>query len=311
METLVQFLERLATKAGVAAADPNLAALIANPALAQVSIPAELVSGIDNNILSLAQAADNHPALKRQYHAQVLNAFDKRIDAIMKEAGLAPEVIANLEKETNTYNRFDQLTAAIKEASVAAGKSKGSPEDKTLLQKQVEDLLAQLKTQKESAQAELATVTEARQKDRVSFELSKVLGSVKTVFDDLPAEARQAALESLITRALQDSEASFNFDENNSLVLKGAGDTAVVGANNVKYTPQTFIEEKLAQNKVLKVAEATPTTTSTNGNNSGNNRGGNTTVVRGESAQVSGTNVAVAASNRAMRELFEKQSAER
>jgi len=302
METLVNFIERLAAKAGIANTDPHLTEFLSNAALASVTIPSELATGIDNNILSLTQAADNHPVLKRQYHAQVLNAFDKKLDAIMKDAGLSPETIANLEREQNTYNRFDQLTHAIKE-SAALAKAAKTPEDKGAAQKQVDDLLAQLRnTQAESA-TQIAQINDARQKDRISYELRSMLGGVRTVFDELPPQAKQAALDSLITKALHEKGASFGFDEAGAFTLKGAEDTAVVGANNNKYTPDTFIQEILAQNKILKVADPAGPPTPTNPQSNGRMP----MTVRGNTA-LSGGNTTTADANRQAREAFMKQS---
>lgn len=258
METIAQFIGRLANKAGIAQDDPNLVNILSNADISKVTIPAELTTGIDNNLLSLSQATDNHPAVKKVYQAQALNAIDSRIAAVIKEAGLSPEKVAELEGIKSTYERFEAVAEAIKEA--ATQKSKPNNEDKTALQKQVEDLLSQVKSVKSDAETRIAQIQKERESDRIGFEVKNLLSGVKTIFDELPASARHAAIDSLISKALAEKEASFAFDETNSLTLKGKDDTAVVGANSTKYTPQSFIEEILASNKIIKVSEPTPTT---------------------------------------------------
>jgi len=301
METIAQFIGRLANKAGIASDDANLINVLSSAELSKINVPAELISGIDNNLLSLSQAKDNHPALKSLYHAQALNAFDTRMATILEESGLSPEKIAELKGERNTYTRFEQAIASIKESHAAALKSKPSAEDKTALQKQVDDLLNQIKSIKSDHTSEVERINTDRQKDKIGYEIKSMLSGVKTVFDDLPGTAKQAALDALIQKALSEKEASFTFDETGALTLRGKDDTTVVGANSTKYTPQSFFDEVLAQNKVLKVTDPVAPQTPQNGNQ--------TTVVRGANPATSGINQTGVSANLAMLKQFEQATA--
>lgn len=265
METLAQLFTHLAQKAGIPADDANLINVLSNAELSKIRVHSDLITGIDNALLSIAQATDNHPTVKAKYHAQALNAVDARILAGMQAAGLSEDVIAELSAEKSTYNRLDKVLAAIKDAATAAeraaNKGKAS-EDKSALQKQVDELLATITGLKTSHEAKVAEMLAAQKAARITSEVRNLLAGTKTIFDDMAPGVKTAALDSLIQKALTERKASFDFDENDAFVLKGEGDAAVVSANNTRYTPQSFIDETLAANKVVKVAD--PKTTTTN-----------------------------------------------
>lgn len=300
IKNIGQLVEHLAKKAGIDSADPNLINILSNAELSKVPVHSDIATGIDNNLLSLSQATDNHPAIKSKYHAQAMNAFDARMKSVMEDAGLSEDTLDTLNAEKSTYKRFELLTAALKEAGATKAKETNT-EDKSALQKQVDDLLAQVKKAKTDADTQVQTINQERRNDRIGFELKAMLGSVKTVFDELPPTAKQAALDSIINKALQDKGASFDFDDAGSFILKGKDDTAVVGANSSKYTPQSFVDEILAQNKVLQVSNQKDATTQ--------QQPGNTprvTTVDAGTTALQGNNQTTANNNRRNREAFEK-----
>ena len=307
METLEKFLGRLATKSGLQLTDPKLAALIGNPALATIEVPDEIVTGMDNNLLSLTQATDNHPTIKNKYTAQALNGIDSRLTQSLSEIGLPADKIAEIQAEKNTYQRYDLVVAAVRDAATAAAKEKHKPEEKSALQQQVNDLLDQLKTQKTGYDSKLAELTAARQRDAVNYQVRSLYGGIRTVLDELPAESKIAALDALINKALLDKSASFNIDDAGVLILSGKDDAAVIGANNVRYTPSSLINEVLAQNKILTVNDNKSQTTgsSTNGNGST----GNGQRVNGGNPAPQGNSAYIAASNLETLRNFEKNVA--
>lgn len=302
METLKQFILRLATKAGIAQDDAKLTEFFGSADFEKFNVPDEIVTGIDNNLLSLTQAQDNHPTLKKHYHAQVLNGVDAKIAELIKESGLPADKIAELETEKSTYSRLSLLASAIRDAAKTSSKNT-SNEDKTALQKQVDELLLTIKTKETESAAAIANLTAERQKDRVGYEVRTILAGIRTIFDELPPQAKTAALDTLIGKALSEKEAGFAFDDSGSLILKGKDDTAVIGAGNVRLTPKALIDEVLAQNKVLKVTDNTGTKNDSHAGNGSANR------VTGQGEALTGNSQSIADMNRAAREAFEKNVA--
>jgi len=88
---------------------------------------------------------------------------------------------------------------------------------------------------------------------KVQTKLNGLLSNYKTVYDDLPIEAKEAAISALLTKSLQDSDADFAFDEKGSLSLIKKDGTNLFGDNHTLVTPQSFIDKTLS--KILKVTE--------------------------------------------------------
>lgn len=271
IKNLGQLLNHLASKAGVSADDQNLKNLLSNSELSKITLHSDLVSAIDNNLLSITAATDNHPEIKKVYNAQALNAFDKRMEEVMSDAGLDDEEIEELKGVKSSYKRFEQLTAKLKEKK----KEASAPADKSALQKQIDDLLEKAKSSDAEHQKALEKEVEKFKREKTGFELYKILNGKKTVYDTLPPKAKEAAIRQLIDAALQDKDAVLDFDDTENFIIRKSDGSNLVGANHTKYDPSSFIDEVLAQNKVLVVTTtqqnqptkdnpATPTTVSAN-----------------------------------------------
>lgn len=304
IKTIGQLLEHLAKKAGIDSADPNLINVLSNAELSKVPIHSDIATGIDNALLSLSQATDNHPAIKSKYHAQALNALDARMEALMSESGLDEAVVDSLKGEKNTYKRFEQLFTAIKEAGETKAKST-SKDEKSAVERQRDELLEKLKAAEKTAAEQVAKVQAERKADKVSFELAKLTGSAKTIYDELPADVKEATMQALINKGLQDKTAVFDFDENGAFVLVDKDGNPVLGANHDKINPQAFIDSLLAQNKVLKVTEQSGTTTQQQGNN-----GQRQTTIDASKAAPKGNNQSIARMNADALDAFNKQVAQ-
>src|SRR5690606_17320347 len=90
----------------------------------------------------------------------------------------------------------------------------------------------------------------------IQSKVGALLSGYKTVFDDLEADAKNAAINSLLTKSLQDSDAEWTFDEKGSLSLIKKDGTNLFGDNHTVITPQSFIDKTLS--KILKVTNTQP-----------------------------------------------------
>lgn len=253
IKNLGQLLQHLAKKAGVAADDQQLINVLANADITKVTIHSDLVKAIDENLLSVEAAKDNHPDIKKVYVAQALNALDKKLAALIPDLGLSEDELKKLEANTNTYSKLDEVVKKLQDKKAAA-----SNEDKSALQRQVDDLLAQLQTAEQDKAQAVANVEILRKTDRTAYQLKLMMNGVKTVYDNMPQSAKDSAIDALIKNALQDKDAEFDFDESDSFIIRKKDGTSLLGANHTKITPQSFVDDILAQNKVLVVSQPQP-----------------------------------------------------
>lgn len=254
IKTLGQFINHLATKAGIPADDQNLLNILSNSELSKATVHSDLVKSIDENLLSIEVAKENHPTLKNHYQAQALNALDRKMEDVMTAAGLDATVVTELKNVKSSYARLELLQTKLQEQYTAKAKEGQKPEDKTALQKQVDDLLLKLNEADATKNTEISTIKTAHQQEKQAYELRGLLSGVKTKYDELPPKTRNASIMEHIEKELQTRNAKFDFDENGQFTILNEDGTAFIGANHSKYTPQSFIGETLAQEKVLVVS---------------------------------------------------------
>jgi len=78
IKTLGQLINHLATKAGVKADDPNLVNILSNADISKIPVHSDLVTAIDENLLHIEAALDQHPKVRAKYTSEVLSPFDSR-----------------------------------------------------------------------------------------------------------------------------------------------------------------------------------------------------------------------------------------
>lgn len=110
-KTAADFLKELAIKAGVKIEDEKIKPLLAAPELANINIPDELITGIDNGLLSLDAAKNNHSVIKGHYFSQAYDGLDKELTRFIDDNKL-PE-----EKRVTQYSMEKTIYHIIKEFS--------------------------------------------------------------------------------------------------------------------------------------------------------------------------------------------------
>jgi hypothetical protein len=257
MPSVADFINSLAQKAGIKGDDEHLKNILSAPDLQKIMVPDELVSSIDNSLLSIDQAINNHPKIKPHYTAPVYNGIDTELNTLMTELGIPDDAKAVILNERSTNKRIGVFARQLKDLE-AKKKSTDDKGEKASLQKEIDTL-----------RGKLATQTDAEQKIRDEYEgkiknihkdskIRQLLGKYKTVLDDLPAEARDTALQTLINKSLQDKQAELKLDENDNLVLVRKDGANVFGDDNRKWEPATLIDYAFTSNKVLKVNDPKP-----------------------------------------------------
>lgn len=239
--TAADLLKKLMTKAGISY-DGDLAA----------DIPDEIATNLDNQLLTIAAATNNHPAVKKVYFAQALNGLDAELNDARTEFGISDEVWQEIERAGGSGKRAVALAREIKKLS---DKAKPADEGKaTEMAKQITELNNKLAAEI-AKQTTLKTEYDNQLKQiQIKTKLGGMLNSYKTVYDELPSEAKEAAISALLNKALQDSDADFTFDDKGNLSLVKKDGTNLFGENHTLVTPQSFIDKNLS--KILKVTPA-------------------------------------------------------
>jgi ribosomal protein L12E/L44/L45/RPP1/RPP2/uncharacterized protein YehS (DUF1456 family) len=146
-----EFLNGLFTKIGVDVENPALKEIVTK--VAAMDISDELVAKFNSSYMTEAAAKANTKIIGH-FRAQHYNGLDDEIKPLYDELEIPEEVKAELFKETSSTKRVATLIRKVKELeSKKVGTSKG---DKLELENQIKALNGQIKTEKETAQAEIA-----------------------------------------------------------------------------------------------------------------------------------------------------------
>ena len=282
-KNLGDFLRGLAKKAGINIDEDANKAFFANEAFATLEVPEGIDKGIDSSLISLKDAKNNHPDVKNYYTKQTLDTFDKKLDQLMEDLGFSDDDKNVIKLEQSTYNRPQMLIKAVQKLEQA--KANADKPDKAAIQKQIDDLHAQLRVATEKVTAAEASFAQKEKDMRINYKLDSMLGAHKTIYDTLDPDVKFTTLRTLLYKKLQDNNAKLDFDENGNFTLLKKDGTNYYGESNQQVNAQQFVEQLLSGNKLL-ITTSTATQaagangTQTNGQNgtapanaSGNNAG--------------------------------------
>lgn len=238
--TAAEVVKKLLAKAGVTY-DGDLSA----------EIPDDVVTSLDNQLLTIAAATNNHPDVKKVYFAQAYNGLDAEMKELITEFGLSDEVKAEIERAGGSTKKAVALARKIKELS-----EKTAPPDTKKHAEEIRLLNEKLAAEIQSKTGMKTEFDNQIKQIKIQTKLGGMISGYKTVFDDLDPVAKETGIQAILNKNLQDSNAEFTFDENGNLSLIKKDGTNLFGENHTLVTPQAFIDKSFS--KILKVNGATP-----------------------------------------------------
>lgn len=246
----------LLQKAGVKLDEDAIAQALALPELTTVQIPDALVTPIDNGLLSLQAAKNNHPEVQSHYKAQIYDGVDKTLLRVIDEYKLSDEVKNEILGEKSSTKRIELLTAKLREE--ADKKSNAGKGEKDQLAQEIARLNSELKDIKERER----TIQDNHQKQiseiRMNYALGGLLGGYKTKFDDLPAKTKETTLKQIINDSLAADSAEFTVDDSGNLILRKKDGNNFFGEDHNVLSPKSYLDKILARDKILIVNDPTP-----------------------------------------------------
>lgn len=265
-KTAADFLKELAIKAGVKIDDETIQPLLAAPELANISIPDALITGIDNGLLSLDAAKNNHSAIKGHYFSQAYDGLDKEIARFIEDHKLPDDVKAEILAEKSSTKKAVLLAAKIK--SLEEQKANSGKGEKDTLQQQINDLNAQLRAEKDQIAGIRAEYEGKLKAKDMSYALRNILGDYKTIYDELDVEVKDITLNALINKSLNADAAEFTVDDSGQLVLRKKDGSNFFGEDNRLLNPKSYLDKIMSRDKILKVTDQNQ-----NQNQNGNGNG--------------------------------------
>lgn len=277
MAKVSDFIKGLIVKAGGNAEDEKiktaLAAIDAN-----VELGDEVTSMIDRGLISIENAKNNHPDIKKHYTALALNGVDSEIKRFMEEEKLGEDIIAELEAEKSSTKRAVLLAKKIKE--LEASKAGQGKEATKALNEQIAALNQQLRAEKDSVNG-IKTEYEKKLREKdMGYAKRDLLTGYKTIYDGLDAETRNITINAIIEKNLRAKGLKWEIDDNGNFVIQTKEGHNHFTDDNRQMTPKIFLDKVMADEKLLVVSDNSNQNQNNNRNNnqqsnSGQNNFGN------------------------------------
>lgn len=272
MAKVSEFIKSLIVKSGGNADDEKiktaLAAIDANMELGD-----DLVGTIDRGLISIDNAKNNHPDIKKHYTALALNGLDTELDRLMDDEKFGDDIVTELKAEKSSTKRAALIAKKIKELEAAkAGQGK---EATKALNETIADLNKQLRAEKDSING-IKTEYEGklRAKDMHYAKRDLMIG-YKTIHDGLDPETRNIIINAIIDKNMKSKGLQWELDGNGNFVIQTKEGSNAFTDDNRQLTPKIFLDKVMADEKLLVVSESNNQQQNNNRNNNHNNSGQN------------------------------------
>lgn len=250
--TLLTFFEQLADKAGIGSDTPELVTFLQNPAFTS-TVPDELISTFNKNLINLSDARDNHPAIKAHYYAQFSHNLERSWEKSMNDLDLDSEVLEELNADRGIMSKVHNMGERLKKFMDEKTKNPDKKPTKEIesLTTQINELNEKLRVEKEARKVDNEKSLFEKNQMQTENYLGAKIGGIKTIYDELPSEVRYLSIKNLLDKELQDSNADL-IPENKSLKLQKKDGSNYFDENNRQLNVDDFINKTLAKHKVLK-----------------------------------------------------------
>lgn len=269
MAKVSEFIKSLIVKAGGNAEDEKiktaLAAIDAN-----VEVGDDLVGAIDRGLISIDNAKNNHPDIKKHYTALALNGLDSELKRLMEDEKFGEDIVAELEAEKSSTKRAALIAKKIKE--LEAAKATSGKEATKQLNETIADLNKQLRAEKDSING-IKTEYEGklRAKDMHYAKRDLMIG-YKTIHDGLDPETRNIIINAIIDKNMKSRGLQWELDGNGNFVIQTKEGNNAFTEDNRQLTPKIFLDKVMADEKLLVVSDNNQQQQQQQNNNRNNNQ---------------------------------------
>lgn len=250
MAKIGTLIEKLLKKAGIDTSIEELKPLFA----LDTEIADDTVSKVDKSLLTL-EAAKNNSEVIKAIKATTLSGADSKLDELITELGLQPS-----EDFSSNKNTYEKIALVTKLAHEAGKKASGATNKQTAddFTKKEAEYNKQLKELKDSLVAKENEFKTTRENDLTTFELKTILSGKNYIFPaEMDTNLKLSTALGAVQNELSKNGLSIKRNENGQLQIVAKDGTAAYNPkDNVAYEPNTFIDGALAQNKLLKINDA-------------------------------------------------------
>lgn len=267
-----EFLKALIVKAGGNPEDEKLKAALAS-ITAEADVNDEVINAIEQGLISIDNAKNNHPDIKKHYTALALNGLDSELERLMEDERFDDATITELKGEKSSTKRAALIAKKIKELE-AAKAGQGKAETKVLNEKiaELNGELRKIKDNENNIKAEYEK--KLRDKDK-GYAMRNILSTYQTIYDKLDPETKNISINAILEKNLRSKGYQLDVDENGNLIIATKDGSTAFTDDHRPLTPKIFFDKVMADENLLVVSDSNNNNQNNNRNNNSNNNGGN------------------------------------
>lgn len=251
-----EFLNNLATLAGIPADSDALKTILAAQSFSEVDIPDEITAKVNSSLMTM-ESAKNNTDLVKHFRGSILGSLDARINQVMdaQPTIFTDDVKSKIDGLQSSYDKVSEL------AKVMAEQSKGSGNDSAeldALKKQIANLNtenSELKAGQENLKSEYEQ--KLTQKD-MGFVDQSVIGSLSFA-DALDKKDYMTLTQNKVDAKLKEMGAVKHYENGEIKLKKQEGDALVdLYVDNKAVSYSDFVKQTAAESKFLNVGGTPP-----------------------------------------------------
>lgn len=232
-----EFFSAIAVQAGIDTESTTFKSLIENEAFEKVTVPDEISTGIQNNLLNLS-SAKNHPEVAKHFKGKYYDTTDRAFKKNLKASGMPDELINELDSEQDTIKKLEIGLSKYGEFVKSAFAKDGNSDKYQELVKKHNELQSQYNQAVEGFKTKENKWFSDLETKEVQWELNNMLNGY-TYTDAIPADD----VKLIANNKLNQLPYVFKKVEGKIGVFQKEHPDLVASKNNKPLTPKDVIEE--------------------------------------------------------------------
>lgn len=245
---LNEFIQGLSERLGLEASE-EVQNLLNNPALANISVPSNVVQSFQAKLYTEEEAKRSYE-IKKHFTGSALNAVDKQLLEVLEAYTMDDETKGMILAETNTYKRIPLLAKAIAETKEKAISATGG-EKKALLDK-INELQSLLNSEKESRKQDVEKLNSQWTNQLTDKELQAMFNGYDYALD-LDKEVTISTARNLWEKKLREKGGKYVYTQEGIKLVNAEAPDLPFTIDNKTVDVRSFTDSVLADAKLLKV----------------------------------------------------------
>ena len=240
------YINKLASTAGISADDEQLKTILANESLQQVEINEDLANRINGSFLTV-DSAKNNSDLNKHFRATILNGLDAEMSTLMNELKLGDDVRSEIMGETNSFKRVPLLVKKIE--ALEKAKQGATQVDKNALQVEIERLNGEIATGNTTAESKINDINKQWESRFLDQTMTTMLSGYNYA-TPVSKEANLLTAKALVNQAINEKGLQVTNNPNGGLKLV-TNEGMDYYENNAVVSVSDFTDRVLTQHKLL------------------------------------------------------------